>query len=242
MTSPLWPHRVGRRSRKRDPRRRPRRGRAATHACRAFAAPSPTALPGDWKEQAHIRCSRPMIFTAVLLSLLLAACGGGQSTARVATGSSTTTASSSAGGRTQQTGLLAYGSCMRSHGVEHFPGPANSGGIPKETLQQLGVGVSQDEAAQAACKDVLPGGRSLSGLVSQTVTAGRQQDYINAAPCIMRSHGVTNFPDPIFSNGQVEFPRLQHAVDIHSTQFTQAHHSCQKLIPAGLPYSGPSES
>jgi hypothetical protein len=48
----------------------------------------------------------------------------------------------------------------------------------------------------------------------------------------MRSHGVPNFPDPSFSNGQVEFPMLEHIADIHSTQFTRAYRTCRKLIPA----------
>jgi hypothetical protein len=38
----------------------------------------------------------------------------------------------------------------------------------------------------------------------------------------MRSHGLTDCPDPSFSDGQVEFPVLERLVDIHSTQFTQA--------------------
>jgi hypothetical protein len=54
----------------------------------------------------------------------------------------------------------------------------------------------------------------------------------------MRSHDITSFPDPSFSNGQVEFPMLEHVVDSHSTQFTQAQRTCQKLIPGGLPDSG----
>jgi hypothetical protein len=54
----------------------------------------------------------------------------------------------------------------------------------------------------------------------------------------MRSHGITNFPDPVFSDGNVNLP-IPSSIDTHSTQFTQAAQTCTKLIPAGLPYSRP---
>jgi hypothetical protein len=53
----------------------------------------------------------------------------------------------------------------------------------------------------------------------------------------MRSHAITKFPDPSFSGGRVEFPGIN-KIDTHSTQFTRAQQTCQKLIPSGLPYSG----
>ena len=190
-----------------------------------------------------MRC-RPLTPTFVValaaLSLLAAGCGGGSSTPGVATNSTTTT-SPSAGGGTQATGLLAYASCMRSHGVPNFPDPAGDEGIPKSAVISAlkEVSNSQFEAAGNACKRLLPAGGSLSGRDSQTVTVQQQRYYLKAAAC-MRSHGITNFPDPSFSRGQVEFPMLEHLVDIHSTQFTQAYQTCQQLIPAGLPDSSRS--
>jgi hypothetical protein len=151
----------------------------------------------------------------------------------------TTAASPSVAGGTQATGLLAYASCMRSHGVPNFPDPSGSEGIPKNAILSALKGVSnaQTEAAEHDCKGALPAGGSLSGRPSQTVTAQDQQYYLNAAAC-MRSHGITNFPDPSFRNGQVEFPMLEHRVGIHSTQSTHAYQTCRKLIPGGLPDSG----
>jgi hypothetical protein len=55
----------------------------------------------------------------------------------------------------------------------------------------------------------------------------------------MRSHGFTNFPDPVFSGGIVTFS-IPSTIDTNSTQFTQAKHTCEQLIPAGLPDSGRS--
>jgi hypothetical protein len=57
----------------------------------------------------------------------------------------------------------------------------------------------------------------------------------------MRSHGITSFPDPVFSSGGVSFPSPLSNIDTSSPQFIQARQTCQRLIPAGLPYSG-SES
>jgi hypothetical protein len=129
---------------------------------------------------------------------------------------------------------------MRSHGVPNFPDPAGSGGIPKEGVirAQAAVSSSQAEAAQNACVDLLPAGGSLSGQPSHTVTAQQQQYYLHTAAC-MRSHGITNFPDPAFSGGSVSFP-IPASIDTTSRGFTQARQTCTKLIPAGLPYSSGS--
>jgi hypothetical protein len=179
---------------------------------------------------------RTALITAGILAagVAVAACGGGASTPGAATGSPATAASPPADG---STGLLAYSACMRSHGVPNFPDPASGGGIPKETGQQLGVSDSQLQAAQSACQHLIPPGESLGGQPIQTITAQQQQYYLKAAAC-MRSHGIANFPEPVFQDGQVEFPMLEHLVDLNAPQFTQAYHICQKLIPPGLPDSG----
>jgi hypothetical protein len=176
---------------------------------------------------------------ALAAGIALAACGGGRSAPGVAAASTTTaTASHSTGGGTQATGLLAYSSCVRSHGVPNFPDPSGSGGIPKQAVVNAfrEVSNSQAEAAQNDCKDLLPPGGSLSGQASQPVTAQDQQDYLKAAAC-MRSHGIANFPDPTFSGGSVDL-NIPSSIDTNSKQFNQAREICQKLIPRGLPDSG----
>jgi hypothetical protein len=182
----------------------------------------------------HLPCTALITAGILAAGVAVAACGGGPSTPGAGTGPAATAASPSADG---STGLLAYSSCMRSHGVPNFPDPASSGGIPKETGPQLGVSDSQLQAAQNACLHLIPPGQSLSGQPIQTITAQQQQYYLKAAAC-MRSHGITNFPEPVFQNGQVEFPLLSHLVDLNSPQFAQAYHVCDKLIPPGLPDSG----
>jgi hypothetical protein len=188
------------------------------------------------------RLRRAGVMAGVVLAggLAVAACGGGPSTPGVATGSTTTTAATSAGGSTHATGLLAYSSCMRSHGVPNFPDPTSSGGInnKRAVVSALqAVSTAQANSAQNACQHLLPPGGSLSGRAIQTVTAQDQQYYLNAVAC-MRSHGITNFPDPVFSGGSVSFSIDGSGIDTNSRQFTRANQICRKLIPAGLPDSG----
>ena len=120
----------------------------------------------------------------------------------------------------------------------NLPDPSGDGGIPKQAVISAMQQVSNSQAnpAQSACRNALPAGGSLSGQAYHPVTARDQHDYLKVATC-MRSHGVPNFPDPNFSGGNVSFP-IPSSTDTHSTQFNEARQTCQKLIPAGLPYSG----
>ena len=123
---------------------------------------------------------------------------------------------------------------MRSHGVPNFPDPPQSfnGKFPGSSPQQLGVSESRIRAATGACQNLLPAVQGQAPLTAQD-----QQDYLRAAAC-MRSHGITNFPDPVFSGGGVSFTIPSSSIDTRSPHFTQARQTCQRLIPAGLPYSG----
>ena len=175
------------------------------------------------------------------VGVAVAACGS-PSTPVVATGSTTTTtsttvASAPAGGEKGAPSLLAYASCMRTHGVPNFPDPGGKGGIPKPALVAAlkAVSNSQAQAASKDCQDLLPSG-GLSGQPVQTIPVQDQQDYLRAVACL-RSHGIANFPDPVFSGGSVHFT-IPSSINTNSTQFKQAQLICQKLIPAGLPDSG----
>ena len=131
------------------------------------------------------RTAAVIIATAVLV-LLAAACGGGPSSA----GSG---GSSNAGGSASSQSAVAYSHCMRSRGVPNFPDPSGSGGIPKETAQQLGVSSSQLQAAQNACQHLLPN----TGNIDDNPAALHQwwSQMLHFARC-MHSHGVPNWPDP----------------------------------------------
>ena len=125
------------------------------------------------------------IIAAAGLALLATACGGSPSS----TGSG---GSSNAGGAANQR-EVAYSQCMRSHGVPNFPDPSGSGGVPKETAQQLGVSNSQLQAAQNACQHLLPN----TGNIDDNPAALHQwwSQMLHFARC-MHSHGVPNWPDP----------------------------------------------
>ena len=104
------------------------------------------------------------------LALLLAACGGSANSgvASLGNGKTTTTAKSSAPagtGASKQAGyseMLEYSQCMRSHGVPGFPDQSNSTNgeygfriTPSEDIDQ---GSRQFQAAQQACRKLLPNG------------------------------------------------------------------------------------
>ena len=157
-------------------------------------------------------------------ALLAAACSSPSST-----GSG---GSPNAGGSASSPSALAFSRCMRSHGVPNFPDPPPSfnGKFPGSSPDQLGISESRLRAVTGACQNLLPAVQGPAPLTAQD-----QRDYLRAAAC-MRSHGITNFPDPVFSGGSVNFA-IPSSIDASSTRFTLARHTCERLIPAGLPYS-----
>ena len=174
------------------------------------------------------RRARPAAVITVMAGAaqLATACGGSPST----TGSG---GSPNAGGSANSQ-ALAYSRCVRSHGVPDFPDPDSNGQIPKEAAVRALRGLSDPRAmaATGACANLNPAGQG-----GPNLTAQEQQDYLKAAAC-MRSHGITNFPDPTFPGGRVSLS-IPSSIDTKSRQFTQAAQTCTKLIPAGLPYSRP---
>jgi hypothetical protein len=159
-------------------------------------------------------------------ALLTAACGGSSSSTSAGSGGAP-----SAGGSAHTVTPLAFARCVRAHGVPNFPDPDSSGNFNKQVLRQLGVSDARMRAAEAPCGDLAPAGQQAP------LTAAQQQDYLRAAAC-MRSHGISVFPDPVFSGGGVRFPSPPAGVATSSPQFVHARQTCERLIPAGLPYSG----
>ena len=181
-----------------------------------------------------------MLAAALLapIALLVAACTGGSHSASVArlsaAAKTASTPSNAAAASAAGTGALAFARCMRAHGLPNFPDPISGGVFDKSKLQHMGYSTSQLRAVQdGPCKTLLP---TASPTPSQTISVQQQQDYLSAAAC-MRSHGIANFPDPLFSNGSVTFVAPP-GLETTSAQFTHAQDTCKKLIPAGLPYSG----
>jgi hypothetical protein len=171
------------------------------------------------------------------LALVAAACGGSPG-ARVAqvgssgTGSSSTSSAASA----PVSRAVGFSECMRSSGVPTFPDPNSSGGIPKESLQQLGISSSRYQAAQRACRHLLPnGGRPPDQAQQQRVIALA----VTFARCV-RSHGVPGFPDP-GSDGRIPDPSTV-GIDQGSPKFRAANQACGKYRPPYMPSNSAYDS
>src|SRR5882757_8526973 len=145
-----------------------------------------------------------IIATAILA--LLAACTGSPSPA----GGSPTEE-----GLTGTPSAVGYSQCMRSHGVPNFPDPNGSGEIPKATAQQLGVSSAQYQTAQTACAHLLPN----SGEASQAEIAQMMSGMRGFAHC-MRSHAVSNWPDPSTDNAGYPIFYLHNKIDANSPEIT----------------------
>ncbi len=137
-------------------------------------------------------------------ALLLAGCGGSSSNGGVAhldtnTGSSAAGSSTATGGGAASPGsgspeaaALAFANCMRSNGEPNFPDPSDSGGFQFHRGAGVDPASPAFTAAQAKCKKYQPEGGPGSGPPPSAQTLAR---YLKVAQC-MRSHGVSDFPDP----------------------------------------------
>jgi len=189
---------------------------------------------------------RPAPTAAVIIATaavaVLAACSGSPSSA----GSG---GSPGAGGSAAAPSAVAYSACMRSHGVPKYPDPGTSGQLPKTGAQPLGVSTSQYQAAQQACRQLLPAGGPLQQQEHQCMQnsdcpPALVQQMMNAdlklARC-MRSHGVPNFPDP--TNGGSGGPvfnitkaGISDAAS-HTSQFGAKLTECGRLVGGNAPES-----
>jgi hypothetical protein len=179
------------------------------------------------------------LIAAAVLAVPSAACSGSAS-------SGGSGGSPSSGGSTSSSSAVAYSACMRSNGALSFPDPDSSGQLPKVGAQQLGVSPSQLQAAQRACRHLLPntGGSFRQqtqqclladdcspALVRQILTV--QRSY---ARC-MRSHGFPTWPDPtIDSEGRPYFDVSGAGIsraETHSSQLTSSDRACERLVGIG---------
>lgn len=159
----------------------------------------------------------------VTAALALAGCGGGGSKSSTGSTSGGTTNADSA-----QQGGVAYAQCMRSHGVSNFPDNAisSTGGGTKVDLPS---GITSNPAyrsASQACQSKLP--RGANG--GSGGSSGNTQAELNLANC-MRSHGVTNFPEPNAQGGIVVGGSS--GIDPNSPSYQSAWQACRHLLPNG---------
>lgn len=128
---------------------------------------------------------------------------------------------------------------MRSHGITDFPDPDSSGQIDLKGAALRGgpnSGLSGTnphfQAAATACQSLQP----------TESTTQQHQDATQAlewARC-MRSHGITNFPDPD-SNGGFHVAAIRgDGVDVTSPQFQAAARACEQYQPSDIRVPGGS--
>jgi len=166
------------------------------------------------------------IIAAASLALPVAALGS--STSSTSPGGTTNARASALVRSTNTQQALAYSRCMRSHGVPNFPDPGSNGAFPKVAPQQLGVSSSQFQAAQNHCRYLLPNGGSGA---SQTQVQQLMSGMLKFAQC-MRSHGVSNWPDPVIdAGGNPEF-YLDGKVNQNSPQISSKIHGCLHWLPS----------
>jgi hypothetical protein len=117
---------------------------------------------------------------------------------------------------------------MRSNGVPNYPDPNSNGNLPKGNAQAFGVSTGRYQAAEQACGHLLPSGGSASltqclmtGDCPRSVVQPALEEGRTFALC-MRSHGVTNWPDPtVDSLGRPSFQVTKAGISIDATRSPQ---------------------
>jgi hypothetical protein len=172
--------------------------------------------------------------TVATFCLLASACGGGSgsavanlttTTAATSTGASTTAGTPAA----QEQDLLAFSSCMRAHGVATFPDPTrNADGSDGFTADvgQLRKLVRGAQKAFDTCEPLL----AKSGILSAQNIGEFQQQMLAYAKC-MRSHGISNFPDP---NAKGRFGGQLKSIDRNTPAFHDAASACRPVLSKAL--------
>jgi len=160
---------------------------------------------------------------AVGLALLTAACSGGTSSAGNA--SSTGTGGALSAYVSDKLGLAR---CLRAHGVPDYPDPNAAGQEPPRSKQLISA--PQGRAAVSACS--YWGSRIHNDVAAQNQAV--LAEYVRFAQC-MRSHGLPDFPDPVYAEGRVEFvlSASQDGFDPHSPQVLAKAGECESVLPPG---------
>ena len=166
-------------------------------------------------------------------AVALAACGSSSS-------SPGSTSASSGSGR-EQSQVLAFARCMRSHGVSGFPDPTAGGDIAISPSQAQSPVF---QSAQRACQVLLPN----KGTPPQ-MTAGEHAAALRFAEC-MRTHGAPDFPDPVEPNSSSTSGPILVLKGMQfspgpgfkpgSPAFRQAAADCGINLPGKQPTGGPA--
>lgn len=183
-------------------------------------------IPRSW-----LRRSGPLGVALLAVAFLAVSCGssGSAKPSTATTGSAVASTGSSAYQK-----ALKYASCMRTHGFPNFPDPNSAGKFMINGANGINPVSSQYQDAHKACEKFLPNGGQVSPGQSQKLTNASLQ----FAQC-MRSHGITNFPDPTSKgSGSPVLISPGSGVDTNSPQYQRAMSACQSILQKAAGGSG----
>jgi hypothetical protein len=140
---------------------------------------------------------------------------------------------------------LDYSQCMRAHGEANFPDPDGNGAIP-DVNNEINQSSPQYVAANKSCENIRSpdgtqndGNAGSDGHLPPQIQAMLSQ-ALKYSAC-MRSHGITNYPDPtVNSSGVSNTVSSGSGMDLSSPQFQAARQACQSLLPVPGGGSGPA--
>jgi len=155
------------------------------------------------------------------IAVLAAACGGGSAGSAGSAGSP---------GRSNLQIAIDYAKCMRAHGAPNWPDPNSQGQFLKTKTNAADF--QAPASTYEACVHLLPNGGELTTAQQQMVTPL----MLKLAGC-MRSHGITNFPDPTVNAQGISVD--PHGLDTSSPQFHAAQQVCRKYMTEAGKYMPP---
>jgi len=129
---------------------------------------------------------------------------------------------------------LKFAECLRSNGLPGFPYPSPNGTFHITSSSGAVPGSPQFRAAQTACRKFTPNGGAPPSPAQQAKLLAQSLQY---SKC-MRSHGITDFPDPQSSNGRVGFSITASPgsdLNPNNPQFQAAQKACETLLPRPPP-------
>jgi hypothetical protein len=174
----------------------------------------------EWLSTVSSRSARAKLVRCAIagLALVVAGCG------------SSLPASPNAGSPTGFTAAaFKYAACMRAHGLASFPDPTmtdHNGQQVAYLTASIPVHPSPAFAsAQTACREILPTPSDVSQAQLAQQRQARARQLLAFARCL-RSHGISDFPDPT-NLGQLTPAMVSSAgVDLHSQAVLIAAKAC----------------
>jgi hypothetical protein len=159
-----------------------------------------------------------------LMSVLIAGCGGGSSPGVVSLGSTATTSPNTAftpkGNSGSPSVQLRYEQCMQTHGVPNFP---ESGPNAVAEMKQIDLNSPKFLLAMKTCEKLLP-----KDVISPPAESPKvQAEALKFTNC-MRSHGMTNWPEPLPGG---DYVAAATGASANSPVYQRAAKACDPLLP-----------